>query len=50
MSEQQLYKIQTLEKQLEAMEGHPLPNNIKKTLAFIHIPDMEDLPIFYSFV
>ena len=39
MSAQQLGKIQTLEKQLETVEGHPGDNNIKKTPVFIHIPD-----------
>ena len=39
VSAQQLGRIQTLEKQLEAVEGYPGDNNIKKTPAFIHIPD-----------
>jgi hypothetical protein len=39
MSAQQLDKIQTLEKQLEEVEERPGANNIKKTPAFIHIPD-----------
>jgi hypothetical protein len=36
MSEQQLVKIQILEKQLQAVNEHPGANNIKKTPAFIH--------------
>ena len=39
MSTQQLDKIQTLEKQLQAVDAQPEDNNIKKTPAFIHIPD-----------
>ena len=39
VSAQQLGRIQTLEKQLEAVEEYPGDNNIKKTPAFIHIPD-----------
>jgi hypothetical protein len=36
MSEQQLVKIQILEKQLQEVNEHPGANNIKKTPAFIH--------------
>jgi len=39
MSTQQLDKIQTLEKRLQAVDAQPEDNNIKKTPAFIHIPD-----------
>jgi hypothetical protein len=39
VSEQQLVKIQILEKQLEAVNEQPKANNIKKTPAFIHLPD-----------
>ena len=39
MSAQQLGKIQALEKQLQAVEGHPRAINIKQTPAFIQIPD-----------
>ena len=39
MSTQQLDKIQTLEKQLQSVDAQPEDNNIKKTPAFIHIPD-----------
>ena len=38
---QELGKIQTLEKQLESVEGHPGDNDIKKTPVFIHTPDMK---------
>ncbi len=38
MSEQQLVKIQILEKQLEAVKEHPGANNIKKTPALFHVP------------
>jgi hypothetical protein len=41
MSAQQLGKIQALEKQFEAVERHPGATNIKKTPAFIHMPDMK---------
>jgi len=39
MSTQQLDKIQTLEKRLQAVDAQPEDNNIKKTPVFIHIPD-----------
>ena len=39
VSVQQLGRIQTLEKQLESVQEYPGDNNIKKTPAFIHIPD-----------
>ena len=39
MSTQRLGKIQALENQLGAVEGHPGDNNIKKTSVFIHMPD-----------
>jgi hypothetical protein len=39
MSARQLGKIQALEKQLQAVEGHPRAINIKQTTAFIQIPD-----------
>jgi hypothetical protein len=39
MSTQQLDKIQTLEKRLQAVDAQPEDNNIKKTPAFIDIPD-----------
>jgi hypothetical protein len=39
MSARQLGKIQALEKQLQAVEGHPRAINIKQTPAFIQIPD-----------
>ena len=41
MSAQQLGKIQALEKQLQAVEGHPRAINIKQTPAFIQIPDIK---------
>jgi hypothetical protein len=37
MSTQQLDKIQTLEKRLQAVDAQPEDNNIKKTPAFIHM-------------
>ena len=39
MSAQQLGKIQTLEKQLEVVEGHSGSINTKQTPVFIQIPD-----------
>ena len=39
MSVQQRVKIQTLEKQLEAVKEHSQANNIKNTPAFIHVPN-----------
>jgi hypothetical protein len=39
MSVQQRVKIQTLEKQLEAVTEHSQANNIKNTPAFIHVPN-----------